>query len=52
MKRSPWDFWAPVILLGIGIYRLTVGDLLESVLSLSMGAIYLVTGFMSRYRHF
>ena len=39
MRRSPWDFWAPTVLLGIGVYRLVEGDLLLSLISLSLGAV-------------
>jgi hypothetical protein len=52
LKRFPWDFWAPVVLLGIGVYRLAAGDLLLSLLSLLMGAIYLIAGIRSRSRRF
>jgi hypothetical protein len=50
VKPPAWAFWAPVAVICLGLYRLATGDVLLSLLSLSMGTLFLGAGLLA-HRH-
>jgi hypothetical protein len=50
VKRPAWDFWAPLAVVAIGLYRLATGDVVLSLLAISIGLMCFGAGLLARRR--